>query len=171
MRVALRPIGDIGADADVLPRLARDIGEVFSLDAEVGDSLPLSQHAFNSSRRQYSATWLLSYLRSVSAPPATAVLGVTAEDLYAEGLNFVFGQAEMPGRCAVISLHRLRPGRGETNDELFYRRALKEAVHEIGHTLGLGHCPDPLCVMHFSNTIADTDHKAAGLCSLCQARL
>jgi archaemetzincin len=46
-------------------------------------------------------------------------------------------------------------------------RALKEAVHELGHTLGLRHCSRSLCVMHFSNSIFDTDKKKSLLCDQC----
>lgn len=96
------------------------------------------------------------------------MLGVTDRDLYAGDLNFVFGLAQSPGRAAVISLFRLRAGADEAG---FRARAVKEAVHELGHTLGLPHCPDPACVMHFSNSLADTDRKGAAHCQACRARL
>jgi len=50
-------------------------------------------------------------------------------------------------------------------------RAVKEAVHELGHTFGLDHCSDPRCVMHFSNMLADTDRKGREFCPSCRARL
>ena len=28
----------------------------------------------------------------------------------------------------------------EKNEQLFLQRVVKEAVHELGHTFGLGHC-------------------------------
>jgi archaemetzincin len=73
----------------------------------------------------------------------------------------------MPGQWAIISLHRLRTGGDAGHDEVLYARALKEAVHEVGHTFGLGHCHDSACVMHFSNTLADTDRKGAHPCAVC----
>ncbi|WP_081825254.1 matrixin family metalloprotease [Persephonella sp. IF05-L8] len=54
---------------------------------------------------------------------------------------------------------------------IFIGRITKEAVHEIGHTLGLGHCPDPECVMHFSNSIVDTDRKSYFFCSVCYQKV
>jgi archaemetzincin len=56
-----------------------------------------------------------------------------------------------------------------SNDELFYERSAKEAVHELGHTLELQHCANPFCVMHFSNSIHDTDVKKNFLCANCLA--
>jgi archaemetzincin len=99
---------------------------------------------------------------------AGRVLGVTDMDLYAGGLNFVFGMAETQGGAAVISVARLRLG---ANHARFQARTLKEAVHELGHTFGLPHCPRPQCVMHFSNSLADTDRKGADFCPECLAKL
>lgn len=81
--------------------------------------------------------------------------------------HFVFGIAS-PGGACVVSTARLAIG---ADDALFRARLLKEAVHELGHTLGLEHCTDPGCVMHFSNSLADTDRKGAACCRRCTARI
>jgi archaemetzincin len=75
----------------------------------------------------------------------------------------------LPGAAALISLWRLKPEfYGEQPDfALYVLRALKEAVHELGHSLGLQHCPRSLCVMHFSNSIFDTDKKQSFFCDQC----
>jgi len=100
-------------------------------------------------------------------------LGVVDVDIFAPGLNFVFGQADIAGRRALISLRRLRQEFYclPRSENLFRERALKEAVHELGHTYGLGHCPDPACVMHFSNSLHDTDLKGWSFCPDCQGRV
>ena len=90
-------------------------------------------------------------------------MGLADADCYAPGLNFVFGQATLGGQEACVARLRLRPsfyGLPE-NLPLFRRRVLKEAVRELGHTWGLGHCSDGQCVMVFSNTLQDTDAKEA----------
>jgi archaemetzincin len=111
------------------------------------------------------------FLDLVEKQPGNRVLGVTEVDLYSKGsnnrdLNFVFGQAQILGRAAVISLYRLR---GE--EDVFHLRALKEAVHELGHTMGLRHCDNKICVMRFSDSLADTDFKNAEFCESCKGKL
>jgi archaemetzincin len=87
--------------------------------------------------------------------------------------NFVFGEADAGRGCAIISLARLGlpPAEGKPAAVLFRRRALTVAVHEIGHLLGLGHCPKEDCVMHFSNSLADTDRKSPEFCKRCRDQL
>jgi archaemetzincin len=93
---------------------------------------------------------------------ADYVLGITEKDLYVENLNFIFGLAY--SNLSVISLNRLvSEDRG-----LFYKRAVKESVHELGHLGGLAHCTDASCVMHFSNCLRDTDTKNETFCGKCQ---
>jgi archaemetzincin len=96
-------------------------------------------------------------------------LGVTSFDLYVPGMNFVFGEARCPGNVAVISTARLKPK--ARNSRLFKERVVKEATHEVGHMLGLRHCDDVFCVMHFSERIDDTDEKHWAFCESCLAIL
>ncbi|UCG71120.1 MAG: archaemetzincin family Zn-dependent metalloprotease [Thermoplasmata archaeon] len=123
----------------------------------------IPEKSFNAKRDQYESSYFLELIRK---HPGDKVLGVVDLDLYSEPLNFVFGQAEISGKAAVISLFRLK---GEKS--LFETRAVKEAVHEIGHLFGLRHCPNTSCVMHFSNCLEETDTKEEKYCEDCEARL
>lgn len=138
-----------------------------------GEVVRLPPYAYDKTRRQYNSTLLLEYLALSNPGGYAKYLGVTEADLYAGRLNFVFGEAVLNGQYAVVSLHRLRPEfYGNPPDRrLFEARVLKEAVHELGHTFGLTHCENPECVMHFSNSIIDTDVKKAQPCLNCQVKL
>ena len=107
------------------------------------------------------------------AEPLDLVLGVTALDLFVPRLNFVFGLAELQQNCAIISVARLDPRFYNQAPDLalLQERALKEAIHELGHLLGLPHCRDSRCIMFFSNTLADTDRKGPGFCRACRGKI
>jgi len=149
----------------------RDLAALVARLAEKGfactllTEMPIPTEAFDRLRDQYRADRLLEAVRHAVAG---RVLGVVDRDLYADGFNFVFGMAESPGRAALISVTRLRLG---TDAARFQSRMLKEAVHELGHTFGLTHCRRPVCVMYFSNSLADTDRKGADFCPECQVKL
>jgi archaemetzincin len=163
------PIGRV--DNGVLKAISSSLKEVFNCRVKQLQGLLLLKDAYNPGRRQYYSTFILKRVHRRS--PCDRVLAVIDVDLYVPGLNFVFGEADISRGVAIISLTRLRQEfYGLPPDKkLFFLRAVKEAVHEIGHTYGLGHCPDPRCVMHFSNSLYDTDVKSYRPCRRCLQRI
>ncbi|RLE53829.1 MAG: archemetzincin [Candidatus Methanomethylicota archaeon] len=172
--VLIQPIGHV--DKHSIKQLAEDLNsklEFFTTTISTYE-FPLPKDAYNPLRKQYYSPIILKKLcTKLLKEPFNRILGVVDVDLYVKGLNFIFGEAQLKGKCAIISLYRLEPEfYGETeNSNLFHERALKEAVHELGHTLGLFHCPNKFCVMHFSNSIWDTDVKSYNYCSKCKVKL
>jgi len=162
--------------ADVEPAVVELLPErlsgVLGCPVRRGGGFSLMPEDFHAGRRQYRASTVLRRLRPLR-PAGACLLAVTGVDLFAAGRNFVFGEADVKGGCAIISLARLRApylGFALTTERLL-RRALIEAVHEVGHLFGLEHCPQPTCVMYFSNSLADTDRKAPEPCPRCRLAL
>ncbi len=171
MGIGLLTFGEV--DRKEIDFLPAELEEAFGLAARWGPALVVPSDAFHRSRGQYLAAALLEALSGVPPGEFLRILGIADIDLFAPGLNFVFGQALMGGRDCVISLVRLRPlFYGLPPDELLFReRTVKEAVHELGHTFSLEHCSDPACVMRFSNSLSDTDRKSRRFCPRCRSLL
>lgn len=171
MRVTLKPLGDV-AD-EVMDELREKIKLVFNCPVEIKPGLSDLAHAYDSEKGQYHASELIASLSTSQRERDERVVGITEVDLYAPGLNFVFGEADIVHKLTIISLCRLRQEYyGLPPDRtLFIQRATKEIVHELGHTFNLEHCPDPRCVMHFSNCLADTDWKEASFCGKCRPKI
>jgi archaemetzincin len=171
-RITLLPVGEI--EEDLLQWLERSLKKVFKIEIGCCAVMKFPRDAYNPVRDQYLAAIILMRMRKCLSPEEhEKVLGITERDLYADDMNFIFGQAEMPGNVAVISLARLRPsfyGYPE-RPKIIKQRMLKEAVHELGHAWGLKHCSNPFCVMHFSLSLKDTDKKDHNFCSSCRSRL
>jgi archaemetzincin len=149
------------------------LADSLGCDVALGDAIPLSVAWYDDERRQYRGTEILRALREVPRQEEDRVLGLADVDCFASGLNFVFGQAAPHLAVAFVALSRLRQSfYGLSEDqELFRQRVLKETVHELGHTWGLSHCPNTECVMHFSNTLGETDAKSATFCERCEQQL
>jgi len=158
-------VGDV--DRKILEFLRDLLGKLFG-ECEILNPIEIPMESYNPLRGQFNSTSILQALPDV----CDVVLGVTDVDLYADNLNFVFGEAELFGRKALISIRRLRQefyGLAR-NEELLKIRTLKEAVHEIGHVLGLKHCKGR-CVMRFSNSIFEVDMKDWWFCEDCLRKL
>jgi len=123
--------------------LCRGLEEAFGTSSEVMPALPDPSYAYSPKRDQYLAASILELLTQVDLPRALRLLGVVDLDLYAPQLNFVFGQAAIGEREALVALPRLRQSfYGMPEDlELFRQRTLKEAIHELGHTFGVATAP------------------------------
>ena len=167
----LLPIGAF--DARILLELAPAMADVFRLPCEIVPNPLDPEFAFHGERQQYHSSELLQAMQRYVGPDTWRLLGVTMVDLYIPILTFVFGEAQIGGPCGIVSGHRLHQefyGLPE-DEELLHQRLLKEAVHEIGHTLDLTHCEDYQCAMAASHAVEWIDLKDSLLCESCQSRI
>jgi len=167
-RIQLLPLGCFPVEN--LMDLSAGLRKSFGAPCEVLPVEPEPAGAFNFARQQYCSTQILAFLRKFGIPENERILGVTAVDLYIPILTFVFGEAQLRGTCAVVSFHRLRQEFYglPANSVVLRERLLKEAVHELGHTLPLAHCEDYQCVMSPSHGVEWIDLKTSQFCNSCR---
>lgn len=157
---------------DRLEQLAVALARTFGTPCRIRPNMLDISFALDGRRNQYYSTAVLERLDRTGDPDAR-VLGVTDCDLFVPVLTFVFGEAQLDGNCAVVSLARLGdefyglPAR----EALLRERLIKEAGHELGHTFGLRHCPDWRCVMASSHAVERLDVKGAAFCPRCRKSL
>jgi archaemetzincin len=171
--ILLEWIGEAPMDGEILERVRRQVEGAFALPTRLTAVNGPPGDTLDAKRSQHSSTRILRWILAGLPPGGEKVLGITDVDLFIPVLTFVFGEAQVNGSAAVVSTARLRL----TYDErpapraLVEARLLKECLHELGHTFGLVHCTDGMCVMARSNSILDVDRKRAAFCRDCRALL
>jgi archaemetzincin len=166
--VALWWIGTREADEGLLENVRAHVEKVFRFPVRL--ELPAGRpvDAFDARRNQHASHRILLWLESRRPPTAARVLGLTDADLFIPVLTFVFGEAQLKGRAAVVSTARLVGSGLPGESARLAVRLLTEAVHELGHTFGLLHCRDSLCAMARSSSLKDVDAKHPDLCESCR---
>jgi len=170
-KLQLLPVGEV--DARLLEWLQQALYEKFRVPAEILSPALDPSFALHAERQQYHSSEILGAMQRYVNSNTWRLLGVTGHDLYIPILTFVFGEAQLGGKGAVVSHHRLRQefyGLPEDAD-LLANRLLIESVHELGHTLSLTHCHDYQCAMAPSHAVEWIDIKDSGFCEDCLSRV
>ncbi len=159
MILTLQPVGNV--NASLLERLRSELARFGEVRIAEPKSVPKRAYTFRWGR--YRAAAFEEVCRNANGDRVVAITDVELCDPEL-GMRLVYGHADISGRWAVVSLSRF----GDDGEEKLHERAVKTAVHEIGHTLGLGHHDaNPGCVMYFSEKLADTDRKGRDFCPEC----
>jgi archaemetzincin len=147
--------------------------EWFPLPIRHLGGLSIPAGAFDPKRNQYQSIEIMRMLTENAPPDAARILGVTGADLCIPMLSFLFGQAQLDGKVAVVSLCRLQQefyGLA-AQDDVLRERLTKEVLHEMGHTFGLVHCSEHKCAMSLSTHIGMVDIKSERYCDRCGLQL
>ncbi len=168
--VQVVPLGAV--DQVAVQVAAANLQSILDLPADVLEPWPEPEYALIAERGQYNAGPILKAL-AADIPAPLIRIGLTNLDLCLPILTFIFGEAQLGGRAAVVSYYRFN---GEfwanlESKELTYERLAKITVHETAHVLGLSHCHAPGCLMRFSQSLEQLDSLSLLFCDQCSYEL
>lgn len=152
-----------------LPNILKDLEPIFLFPFRFGQNHSYPLYAFEPRRNQYYAHKIIKELLTTIPPNGVKLVGITDVDLCTPVLEYVFGEAQLNGRVAIISYHRLRQSfyHLPDDDDLLLIRFKKVLIHELGHCFGMFHCDNYRCVMYLANNIFTLDNEADDLCPKC----
>ena len=179
-KIGILPFGNI--DKGEIDSVQTAIYEMYDFEVVVLEQQELPQMAYTEIRYpRYRADSLVKWLTDHKPAEVDIVLGLTNQDIsitkYKKGTKEIkdpewmykdfgiFGLGRVSGSACVVSSNRLGKG---VSKEVFYTRLCRISCHEIGHVLGLHHCPEANCLMNDANESIRTIDKSTGeLCEKC----
>ncbi|MFH2096421.1 MAG: matrixin family metalloprotease [Bacteroidota bacterium] len=184
--VGIQPFGDM--DTTCISEVKQAIEKHYGYTVEILDPVALPENAYTTIRSpRYRADTLIRYLREIKPAAYDYIIGLTNKDISitkytGSGANRkikepvwkyrdfgIFGLGFCPGPSCIISTFRLSSNGA---DEATMRSRLRKiAVHELGHNLGLPHCPDEHCLMQDAcEKMSTIDNAEEALCEKCKKK-
>ena len=164
--ILISPVGELSTE--LIEAVASEIKQVFGFATETNPILQDLSFALDDNRNQYHSTAILDRLAANIPPHTIRVLAIAQVDLFIPILTHVYGEAQLGGAACIVSTLRLNEGRSGVNiPPKYIDRIVKEAIHELGHTFNLRHCPEHTCIMHYCRNEEDVDRKSDQLCRYC----
>lgn len=144
--IVIRPLGHV--DYDDLTDAAKIIQDFYGYNTSIQSAVPITEDMYiRNTTEILNADVCINKLFS-----REKVLYIVDKQLWATG-DYLRGYALQNGGTAIV--------RG---DKSFLRETI---IHEIGHTLGLGHCSDMSCVMAINND----EYDSGSFCNKCKNKL
>lgn len=173
LQIGLQPLGEVRYE--YLSLVEKELEAFYKANVIILKPQELPIDAYDSKRKRYNANKILSYLWPQKLLQFHKIMGVTEVDILSYRWQMkpigVLGLANIYGRASVISTYRCgkKASKKRKRD-----RFAKNALHEMGHNLGLPHCESKsrTCFMNDSKgTIKTIDRERRHLCTDCQRKI
>jgi archaemetzincin len=166
-------IQPLGKAAALVAPVAAALSTFFDVAVSVAPGVPLPERAYYRPRGRYRAEILLEVLAEIAPAGTERVLGLTSADISATKPPHedwgILGLASVGGQTCVLSSFRCQ--RRAKNSAHAVERLAKTAVHELGHTFGLEHCPNRGCLMEDGGGSVLTTDRERDFCAECRSKL
>lgn len=130
--------------------------------------IPMPRAAFYAAKNRYRADTLIDRLAH-GTPDRHVSMALTTKDISCTKGNIpdwgIFGLSYCPGKACIASTYRLKKYKDSMKQQFF-----KIAIHELGHTMGLDHCPVNTCFMRDAKG-GSPFHEEKDFCPKCKSVL
>lgn len=161
--ILIQPFQDIKSEN--LEKVVVGIKKVYP-NVKVLEAIAFPENTYYKERNRYRADSIIKFLNS-KTNDGFVTIGLTSKDISATRGKIkdfgIMGLGYRPGKACVASMFRLNK---ENTDEQFY----KIAIHELGHTQGLPHCPEKMCFMRDAEGKNSTNEET-DFCKKCKTFL
>lgn len=161
--IDVQPFTD--ATAEQVNYVLKEVKKIYP-KVELKRSVAIPTQAYYKPRNRYRADSLLNFLNR-RALPGHVIMALTNKDIsWTKGAvkdYGIMGLGLCPGNACVASAYRL--SKTNTLDQLY-----KIAIHELGHTQGLKHCPVKTCFMRDAKGKNHTN-ELSEFCITCKQHL
>lgn len=162
----LQPLGDVSTKTTEIVREA--LATTYGVELRTGPHRELPTDAFYKPRKRYRAEVLLDHLDGWMPADCDRIVGITHKDISTTKGEVkdwgILGLGRVAGESCVVSSFRVRKKLGAVPAD---ERLARVAIHELGHTLGLDHCPNESCLMEDAQGSVVTIDRETHLCERC----
>jgi len=160
--ITLQPFADIPREN--VDYVAQYLKKIYA-NVVVNTPIEFPKNSLNQAKTRYRADSLIRFL-SAQTKPGYLTIGLTTRDISTTKNTpdwGVMGLGFCPGKSCIASSFRLK---GKNKMEKLF----KVAIHELGHTQGLPHCPVNDCLMHDAEG-KDRLNEEKEFCKKCKSVL
>ena len=171
-------------DKRYISDIAHAVTKTYGMSHIILEEQNLPESAFvNIKTPRYRADKLIAHLKSIKPDSVDYIIAFTSKDIsttkkdaYGRTLEpksrytdwGIFGLGYRPGPSCIVSGFRLK----NSSKEQKLERYKKIAIHEIGHNLGLKHCPNKKCVMTDAcESVRTIDNVRMAVCQKCRSKI